>query len=82
MNRAVLVDDEGVEWWTTAYACAQLGVTPARLRDWVRRSKLSAAFPRVDPPMRCGNVAAYRAEQLLEAELHTADATRGRRRAA
>jgi len=80
--RGVLVDADGAQWWTTQFACAQLDVTPARLRDWVRRSKRDPRFPQVDPPMRHGNVAAYRAQQLLEAELVTAESTRGRRRAA
>jgi DNA-binding transcriptional MerR regulator len=69
-----VVDAAGVEWWDTGYACAQLGVQAANLRDWVRRGLVEA-------PRRHGRTAAYRAEQLLEAELRTASAQRGRRRA-
>lgn len=81
MNAAPVVVDD-VQWWSTEYACAQLGVRPQHLHDWVRRSKAGNGFPRVDPPRRRGNTAAYRADQLLEAEYHTATATRGRRRVA
>lgn len=76
----VIVDAEGEVWWSTAYACEQLGVEPRHLWDWVRRSKNDPTFPRVDPPRRRGNMAAYRAEQVMEAECHTAAAPRGRRR--
>lgn len=78
----------GQRWWTTAAACAQLRVRPDRLRDWVRRSRQAGhtspadrcptctarpdAFPHVDPPVRRGRLAGYLADQLLDAELHTA----------
>lgn len=78
----------GQRWWTTAAACAQLRVRADRLRDWVRRSRQaghitpaercpvclasSDGFPHVDPPVRRGRVAGYLADQLLDAELHTA----------
>lgn len=80
MSVGQLVDDQGVRWWTTAWACAQLGVSRHRLHDWVRRSRREPGFPKVDPPRRQGNVALYRAQQLLNAEHHTAAATRGRKR--
>lgn len=67
-----MIDRQGRLWWTTEQACAQLGVRADRLRDWVRRSKTDARFPRVDPPVRRGRLAAYLAEQLLAAERHTA----------
>jgi hypothetical protein len=86
----------GQRWWDTARACAQLRVTPDRLRDWVRRSKAAGhttpatscarcaggegGFPHVDPPVRRGRLAGYDADQLLDAELHTAASTRGNRR--
>lgn len=86
----------GQRWWTTTDACTQLRVRPDNLRDWVRRSRQAghvpapascsvcesgqAGFPHVDPPVRRGRLAGYRADQLLDVELHTADATRGRRR--
>lgn len=80
MTAAQIVDDQGVRWWTTAWAVRQLGVSRCRLADWVRRAKAETGFPRVDPPRRAGNVALYRADQLLEAEHHTSTRTRGGRR--
>ncbi|QOC89867.1 hypothetical protein [Micromonospora craniellae] len=53
MSGVVVVD--GVQWWTTAYAVAQLRVDRARLADWVRRSRqaghLAGAAPEDCP--RC-----------------------------
>lgn len=80
MSVGQVVDDQGVRWWTTAWACAQLGVSRHHLHDWVRRSRRDAGFPRVDAPRREGNVALYQAQQLLDAEHYTSTATRGRRR--
>lgn len=77
----MIIDQQGRLWWTTAEACAQLGVTPENLRDWVRRSKRGHGFPTVDPPVRRGRSAAYRAQQLMDAEAYTATSTRGNRRA-
>lgn len=73
-------DDDGVLWWSSAFACAQLGISRDNLKDWVRRAKAGRGFPPIDPPRRFGNTAAYRAEQLIEAEAYTATATRGRMR--
>lgn len=91
MSGVVVVD--GVQWWTTAYACAQLRVERHRLADWVRRSREAGhtspaeacarclsglpGFPHVDPPMRRGRVAGYVGEQLSEAEAYTGLSTRG-----
>lgn len=83
----MIVDEDGRVWWTTAEGCAQLGVEPWNLRDWVRRSKREQAraaaegreprFPRVDPPVRRGRSAAYLAQQLMDAEAYTDASTRG-----
>lgn len=83
----------GVLWWTTAEATAQLQVHRKRLNDWVRRSKAAghrvgahrldcpacsrSGFPHVDPPVGRGHLAAYKAEQLMQAEAHTAASRRG-----
>ena len=91
MSGVVVVDGE--QWWTTGYAVAQLRVSRARLGDWVRRSKAAGhaspaatcprcpapagVFPHVDPPVRRARVFGYLAEQLLQAEAHTAGAPRG-----
>lgn len=91
-------DPDGQLRWTTQQAAEQLGVDPARLRDWVRRSKLAGhvarrapaecpacrhgprpRFPHVEAPARAGRLAGYVAEQLLEAEVYTAQGTRGGR---
>ncbi|PZG03976.1 hypothetical protein C1I95_33535 [Micromonospora craterilacus] len=37
MSGVVVVD--GVQWWTTAYAVAQLRVDRKSINDWVRRSR-------------------------------------------
>lgn len=66
MSGVLVVD--GVQWWTTRYACAQLGVDRKVINDWVRRSKQAGhtqpasqcprclaggrVFPHVDPPAR------------------------------
>lgn len=36
-------------------------------------------FPHVDPPVMAGRLAGYDADQLLDAEQHTAESTRGGR---
>lgn len=86
-----MIGPDGDLWWTTTEAREQLGVRAERLRDWVRRSRQAGhtgqdcrrcangkkGFPHVDPPVRAGPLAAYRAEQLMEAERHTATSTRG-----
>jgi hypothetical protein len=46
MSGVVVVD--GVQYWLTTYACAQLGVARGRLADWVRRSKQAGHVP-VEP---------------------------------
>lgn len=71
-------DGDGRLWWDAKFATHQLGVTRENLYDWVRRSRTDPRFPKVDPPRRSGNVAAYLAEQLIEAEAYTAAASRGR----
>lgn len=70
---------DGVLWWDTRTACAQLRVQRHHLYDWVRRSRRGdPGFPVVDPPVRRGNTWAYRAQQLIDAEAYTAAAERGR----
>lgn len=46
MSGVVVVD--GVQYWLTSYACAQLGIERDRLGDWVRRSKRAGHVP-VEP---------------------------------
>jgi hypothetical protein len=88
-----VIGPDGVLWWTTGQATGQLHVDRKRLNDWVRRSAAAGhwpgaqspgcpgcarpSFPHVDPPVRRGRVAGYRAEQLMDAEAHTANAARG-----
>lgn len=92
-----VMERDGAQWWTTAYAMAQLRVDQHRLSDWVRRSRAAGHtgpaagcgrcatgpdgrwFPHVDPPTRSGRLWGYVAEQLLDAEEHTARGTRGGR---
>lgn len=69
VGRAVR-DEDGVLWWDRDRACAQLGVPPTRLWDWVRRSAREERFPRLDPPRRDGPVSWYAAEQLLDVDHH------------
>ncbi|AYF32184.1 hypothetical protein CSH63_33050 [Micromonospora tulbaghiae] len=93
MSGVVVVD--GAQWWTTAYAVAQLRVERDRLADWVRRSRQAGhvpkaaplecprcrshpdGFPHVDPPVRRGGIYGYVGEQLLAAEAHTSEGSRG-----
>lgn len=88
-----MIGPDGQRWWTTTRASEQLGVQDSRIRDWVRRSKAAghvagaskaeceacgrAGFPHVDPPRRSGAIAVYLADQLLDAEAHTAGSRRG-----
>ena len=51
-----------------------------RLADWRLRSAADPSFPRVDSPRRFGGVAAWQADQLLEAEFRTAMSGCGRPR--
>jgi hypothetical protein len=81
VGRAVR-DADGVLWWDRDRACAQVGASPANLRDWLRRSKANPTWPVLDQPIRDGPVAWWRAEQLLDVDEHLAAATRGRRRSA
>lgn len=48
--------------------------------DECPRCLAGTGFPHVDPPVRAGAVAGYRAEQLLAAEEYTASSRSGRRR--
>jgi len=79
VGRAVR-DAAGVLWWDRERSCAQLGIRPQMLWDWVRRSRTEPDFPPL-VPRRDGPVTWYRAEQLLDVEWHLAQSTRGRRRA-
>ncbi|MCT2276329.1 hypothetical protein M3G91_01730 [Micromonospora chalcea] len=93
MSGVVVVD--GVQWWTTAYAVAQLRVDRKLINQWVLRSRRAGhlagagpadcprcrshphGFPHIDPPARRRGIYGYVGEQLLAAEAHTSEATRG-----
>lgn len=81
VGRAVR-DHEGVLWWDRERACAQLGIKPQHLWDWVRRSRVEEGWPRLDPPRRDGRVSWYAAQQLLDIEWHLDQSGRGRKRPA
>lgn len=75
-------DAGGVLWWDRERACAQLGVRPQQLWDWVRLARERSGFPNLAAPRRDGPVSWYRADQLLDVEWHVSQSTRGRRRSA
>jgi hypothetical protein len=88
-----VIGPDGRIWWTVNQAVDQLGIRRGRLGDWVRRSKAAGhvdraepadcpacgagGFPHVDRPILSGRAGVYPAEQLLEAESHTAGSLRG-----